>query len=260
MASRSGDLNPVPVTPSFRLDGKRALVTGGSRGIGFACAAAVAEAGASLVIVARDSRQLGIAVRSLQDEGFRARPVALDVTDRRAVVRLLEDAGPFDILVNSAGMARHAPAMEAGEADFDAVMGLNARSAFFLACEAAKGMKAKGGSIIQVSSQMGFVGGQDRAVYSASKHALEGMTKSMAIEWGRYGIRVNTVCPTFIRTELTASTFADPEKEKWIRSKIKLGRIGEVEDVMGAIVYLASDASAMVTGTHLLVDGGWTAG
>ena len=157
-------------------------------------------------------------------------------------------------------MARHTPAMEAGEADFDEVMGLNARSAFFLACEAAKGMKAKGGSIIQVSSQMGFVGGQDRAVYSASKHALEGMTKSMAIEWGRYGIRVNTVCPTFIRTELTASTFADPEKEKWIRSKIKLGRVGEVEDVMGAIVYLASDASAMVTGTHLLVDGGWTAG
>ena len=253
-------MTDLPATPSFRLDGKSALVAGASRGIGFACATALAEAGASVVMVARDKERLAGGADALRSAGYKAKPAALDITDRAAVAGLFRDEGPFDILVNSAGMARHAPALDAGEEDYDPVMELNVRSAFFLACEAARGMKARGGSIIQVSSQMGFVGGRERAVYCASKHALEGMTKSMAIEWGPYGIRVNTLCPTFIRTELTAGTFADPEKEKWIRSKIKLGRIGEVEDVMGGIVFLASDASAMVTGTHLLIDGGWTAG
>ena len=250
----------VPTTPSFSLDGKRALVTGASRGIGFACATAVAEAGASVVAVARDSGRLDPAAAALRNSGFRARAVPLDITDRKSVVELFEKEGPFDVVVNSAGMARHTPALEASEEDYDRVMELNTRAAFFVACEAAKGMMENGGSIIQISSQMGFVGGNERAVYCASKHALEGMTKSMAIEWGAHGVRVNTICPTFIRTELTAATFADPEKEAWVRSKIKLGRIGEVEDVMGAVVFLASDASAMITGTHLLVDGGWTAG
>ena len=254
------DVTKLPATPSFRLDGKSALVAGASRGIGFACAAALAEAGASVVMAARDWEKLANGADALRNAGFKAKHVTLDITDRAAVSRLFRDEAPYDRLVNSAGMARHAPALDAGEEDYDRVMDLNVRSAFFLACEAAKGMKAKGGSIIQISSQMGFVGGHERAVYCASKHALEGMTKSMAIEWGPYGIRVNTLCPTFIRTELTASTFADPEKERWIKSKIKLGRIGEVEDVMGGVVFLASDASAMVTGTHLLIDGGWTAG
>ena len=235
-------------------------MTGASRGIGFACAAALAEAGASIVAAARNPENLADAADALRNAGYRVSPISLDVTDRKAVIRLFEDEDPFDILLNSAGMARHTAALDAGDEEFDNVMELNARSAFFLACEAARGMRETGGSIIQISSQMGLVGGMERAVYCASKHALEGMTKSMAIEWGRHGIRVNTVCPTFIRTELTAATFADPEKEAWIRSKIKLGRIGEVEDVMGAVVFLASDASAMITGTHLLVDGGWTAG
>jgi len=118
----------------------------------------------------------------------------------------------------------------------------------------------KGGSIINISSQMGHVGGIDRTAYAASKHAIEGMTKSMAIEWGLHGIRVNTICPTFIRTPLTESTFQNPERAAWIKSKIKLGRIGEIEDVMGPAVFLASDASGLVTGTSILVDGGWTAG
>ncbi|RVH77558.1 SDR family NAD(P)-dependent oxidoreductase, partial [Sinorhizobium medicae] len=131
----------------------------------------------------------------------------------------------------------------------------------FLTRAVAKGLIAAGqpGSLINISSQMAHVGGVDRAVYSATKHAVEGFTKSMAIEWGPAAIRVNTICPTFIRTPLTKQTFSKPERVQWITEKIKLGRLGRVEDIMGAVTYLASDASAMVTGTALMVDGGWTA-
>ncbi|MEM8824297.1 MAG: SDR family oxidoreductase, partial [Pseudomonadota bacterium] len=135
----------------------------------------------------------------------------------------------------------------------------NLRTAYFLAQKVAETM-SDGGSIIQISSQMGHVGGIDRAVYCASKHGVEGMTKAMAIEWGPRNIRVNTICPTFIRTPLTQSTFDDADRRAWIESKIKLPRIAEIEDIMGAVTFLASDASAMVTGTSILVDGGWTAG
>jgi NAD(P)-dependent dehydrogenase (short-subunit alcohol dehydrogenase family) len=147
-------------------------------------------------------------------------------------------------------------------ADYDTVFGTNVRGAFFLTVAVAKGLLTAGrrGSLINISSQMGHVGGVDRAVYAATKHAVEGFTKAMAIEWGPSGIRVNTVCPTFIRTPLAEQTFAVPERRRWVEEKIKLGRIGEVEDVMGAVVYLASDASALVTGTAMMVDGGWTAG
>jgi 2-deoxy-D-gluconate 3-dehydrogenase len=137
-------------------------------------------------------------------------------------------------------------------------MNVNLRGAFFLAREVARTMP-RGASVITISSQMGHVGGPDRSVYCASKHAVEGMTKAMAVEWGGRGIRVNTICPTFIRTALTQATFADPERRAWIESKIKLGRVGEVEDIMGATVFLASDAAALITGTALMVDGGWTA-
>ncbi len=248
----------LPTTPSFRLDGKRALVTGGSRGIGLGCAVACAEAGAEVVIAARGKAELGKAVAEMQDAGFNADGFPLDVTDLDAVRGFFAAHGPFDVLVNSAGMARHAPALETVPEDFDAVSDVNIRAAYFLAQEAAKGMP-NGGSIIQVSSQMGHVGGPDRAVYCASKHAVEGMTKAMAIEWGPRQIRVNTICPTFIRTPLTEATFADPERVAWIESKIKLGRVGEIADIMGAVVFLASEASALVTGTSILVDGGWTA-
>jgi 2-deoxy-D-gluconate 3-dehydrogenase len=166
---------------------------------------------------------------------------------------------PVDILCNSAGMARHGPAIDANLDDFDAVSAVNFKAAYFLAQEAAKGMH-DGGSIIQISSQMGHVGGMERAVYCGTKHAVEGMTKAMAIEWGPSKIRVNTICPTFIRTPLTKATFEDPAKLAWIEEKIKLPRVAEIEDIMGAVVFLATDASAMVTGTSILVDGGWTAG
>jgi NAD(P)-dependent dehydrogenase (short-subunit alcohol dehydrogenase family) len=165
------------------------------------------------------------------------------------------------VLVNSAGLARHSAATDTAPADFDAVAAVNVRGAYFLTQAVAKGLIAAGrpGSLINVSSQMGHVGGPERAVYCATKHAVEGFTKAMAIEWGPHGIRVNSLCPTFIRTPLTEGTFASPERVAWIEGNIKLGRVGEVEDIMGAVAFLASDASALVTGTALLVDGGWTA-
>ncbi len=250
----------LPRTPSFRLDGRRAFVAGGSRGLGLAGAVALAEAGAELVVAARGAEALEAAVAELCAAGHRARAVPLDVADLDAMRAVLAAEGPFDILLNAAGTARHAPALETRPEDYDAVMGLNARAAYFLAQEAARGMAARGGgSIIQISSQMGLVGGPDRAVYTASKHAVEGMTKAMAIEWGPMNIRVNTICPTFIKTKLNAATFDDPEKRAWIEANIRLPRAGRVEDVMGAVLFLASDASSLVTGTALCVDGGWTA-
>ena len=167
----------------------------------------------------------------------------------------------IDIVVNAAGQARHSPAIETKLKDYDAVMNVNLRSAYFISTIAAKSMLDRDicGSIIHISSQMAHVGGIDRAVYSASKHAIEGMVKSMAIEWGPNGIRINSICPTFVRTPLTESTFQNPDRVNWIKSKIKLGRVAEVSDIMGAVLYLATDLSSMVTGTSILVDGGWTA-
>lgn len=251
----------LPRTPSFRLDGKRALVAGASSGIGFGCAVALAEAGAHVVLSARSRDKLGEAVAAIQAEGFSAEALVLDIADVEATEAAVAAHGPFQVLVNSAGVARHSPAVDTTPDDFDAVFSLNVRGAYFLTSAVARGLIKAGqrGSLINISSQMAHVGGIDRAVYSATKHAVEGFTKSMAIEWGPKGIRVNTICPTFIRTPLTDQTFAKPERVRWIKEKIKLGRIGDVEDIMAAVTYLAGDAAAMVTGTALMVDGGWTA-
>ena len=251
----------LPRTPSFRLDGRRALVAGASSGIGLGCAAALAEAGAHVVMAARGQERLRDAVAAVKAAGRSAEALTLDITDGPATRRALEAGAACDVLVNSAGLARHGPAVETDPADYDRVMDANVRGAYFLATAAARSMMAagKGGSIVTVSSQMGHVGGVDRAVYCASKHAVEGFTKAMAIEWGPHGIRVNTVCPTFIRTPLTEPTFNDPERVAWLTDKIKLGRVGEVADIMGAVVFLASDASALITGSALSIDGGWTA-
>jgi NAD(P)-dependent dehydrogenase (short-subunit alcohol dehydrogenase family) len=250
-----------PHTPSFNLTGKRALVTGASSGIGLALAAALAQAGAKVTVAARREDQLEDLVTALQAQGHSANYLVMDIANVEQTESQVEQHGPFDVLVNSAGLAIHGPAMDTQPADFDAVMNLNLRGAYFLTRAVAKGLIAEGksGSLINVSSQMAHVGGIERAVYCASKHAVEGFTKTMAIEFGPYQVRVNTLCPTFIRTALTAATFSDPEKRAWVEGKIKLGRVGEVEDLMGAVVYLASDASSMVTGTAHLVDGGWTA-
>ena len=250
----------LPSTPSFSLQGKRALVTGASSGIGQACAVAMAEAGASVMCAARSADRLNKTVDAILLKGLDAQAVVLDQADLGALKSAIQE--PFDIVINSAGMARHKTALETLPEDFDVVMDVNLRSAYFLSTYSAQLMKkAKiNGSIIHISSQMGHVGGTDRSVYCASKHALEGMVKSMAIEWGPLGIRINTICPTFIRTPLTQITLDNPERVKWIEEKIKLGRVGEVQDIMGAALYLASDASSLVTGTHMIVDGGWTTG
>ena len=251
----------LPAIPSFDLTGRRALVAGASSGIGLGCAAALAAQGAEVTLAARRADRLAEIVEGFAERGWTARPLPLDVADLEATRAAVASEAPYDILVNAAGLARHAPALEATPDQFDDVMAINLRGAFFLAQAVARGLVAAGrpGSLVTISSQMGHVGGQDRAVYCASKHAVEGMTKAMAIEWGPHGIRVNTICPTFVLTELTRPTFDDPGKRAWVESKIKLGRVGTVEDVAGAAVWLASDASALVTGTAIMVDGGWTA-
>ena len=252
----------LPRTPSLRLDGRRALVTGAGRGIGLACAAALAEAGAHVVLAARTSTEIEDAAARIRAAGGSAEPAAFDVTDLAAMRAAVGRHGPFHAFVNNAGSARHAAFLDVSEADYDAVFDLNMRAAFFAAQAVARGMAAAGlrGSIINISSQMGLVGGQRRSVYSATKHAMEGMTKAAAIELGPLGIRINTICPTFIETPMTRPFFEDPAFSGWVLGNIRLGRVGQVEDLMGAVVFLASDASALMTGSALVVDGGWTAG
>ena len=251
----------LPRTPSFDLSQKRALVTGASSGIGLACAAALAEYGAEVTLAARRGDLLKDLAARLAAEGRKAQVLELDVTDIEATAAAVAENGPFDILVNSAGLARHSKASETVAGDFDAVSNLNIRGAYFLTQAVAKGLLAAGlpGSLINISSQMAHVGGPERAVYCATKHAVEGFTKAFAIEWGKANIRVNTICPTFILTDLTKATFEQSDKRAWIENKIKLGRVGEVKDIMGAVVYLATDAAALVTGSALMIDGGWTA-
>ncbi|MEJ6403893.1 SDR family NAD(P)-dependent oxidoreductase [Yoonia sp. 2307UL14-13] len=251
----------LPQTPSFSLTGKRALVTGASSGIGLGCAVALGQAGATVTLAARSKDKLNDIAQQMTDAGMSADVLPLDVSDIRATTGAVAANGPFDILVNAAGLAIHTPVLDTKEPDFDAVSNLNFKGAYFLTRAVAKGLidAGKPGSLINITSQMAYVGGIDRAVYCGTKHAVEGFTKAMAIEWGKLGIRVNTICPTFIRTPLTEPTFQNPDRVKWIMEKIKLDRIGEVSDIMGPVVYLASDASALMTGTHMLIDGGWTA-
>jgi NAD(P)-dependent dehydrogenase (short-subunit alcohol dehydrogenase family) len=251
----------LPSTPSFRLDGKRALVTGGTRGIGLGAAVALAEAGAHVTIAARTAADVEAVVNQMADAGMAAEGVALDITDVQAVRAFIAEAEPFQVLVNSAGAARHSSFADITEADYQAVMALNLSATLFVSQAVVGRLIEAGlpGSIIHISSQMGHVGGPNRAVYAASKFAVEGLSKAMAIELGANNIRVNTICPTFIETELTAKNLSDPTFRQWVLSKIKLGRLGRVEDIMGPIVFLASDAAQLVTGASLLVDGGWTA-
>lgn len=250
-----------PQTPSFSLAGRRALVTGGSKGLGFACAVALAQAGAEVWIAARNRDDLASAVVLAAGEHLTLHPLALDITESQKVEETLRQLPVMDILVNSAGLARHQPFLEVSDANFDAVMALNVRATFFVSQQIARRMceAGNGGSIIHLSSQMGHVGGPQRSVYCASKFALEGLTRTMALELGEAGIRVNTLCPTFIETELSRQSLSDPDFRRFVMSNIKLPRLGKVEDVMGPVVFLASDAAAMITGSALMVDGGWTA-
>jgi NAD(P)-dependent dehydrogenase (short-subunit alcohol dehydrogenase family) len=250
---------PTPV--NFRLDGKRALISGAGRGIGLAAAAALAEAGAHVTLAARSRDEIEAGAAEIRAAGGQAATMVLDVSDLDGVAAAIAASDPFDILVNNAGMNRPQPFLDVSVTNFDAIMSLNVRSAFFMAQAVARQMVAakNGGSIINVSSQMGHVGAASRSVYCASKWAMEGMTKAMAVELGPHNIRVNTLCPTFIETPMTKPFFANPSFKAAVVSKIKLGRVGQVEDLTGAIVFLASSAAALMTGSALVIDGGWTA-
>ncbi len=251
-------MNAPPRTPSFRLDGQRAIVTGAGRGIGLGAAAALAEVGAAVTLVARSSAEIEEAADTI---GVAATAVTLDVSDLGAVNTFFAGREPFHILVNNAGTNRPKPMWDVTEADYDAVLGLNLKAAFFVAQACARRMieSKTRGSLIHMGSQMGHVGGPNRSLYCASKWALEGMSKSFALDLAPHGIRSNTIAPTFIETPLTEPMFADPAFKTSVLAKIKLGRIGKVEDLMGAVQFLASEASALMTGTSLVIDGGWTA-
>lgn len=251
----------LPKMPSMRLEGRRALVTGAGRGLGLACASALAQAGAHVTLVARTGAEVEEAAASIRARGEQATAVALDVTDLDAVAAFMETGEAHDILVNNAGTNKPGPMAEAKVADFDLVMGLNLRAAYFLSQAFVNRLLAgkRPGSVINMSSQMGLVGAANRTIYCASKHAIEGLTKAMAVELAPAGVRVNSICPTFIETPMTKPFFENAAFREATLAKIKLGRIGSVEDVMGAVVYLASDAASLVTGSAIVVDGGWTA-
>jgi NAD(P)-dependent dehydrogenase (short-subunit alcohol dehydrogenase family) len=251
----------LTTAPSFRLDGKRALITGAGRGIGLAAAGALADAGAHVTLVARTASEVEAAAQAIRARGQKAETLVLDVTDLPAVQAAIGQAAPFNILVNNAGTNRPKPLLEVSIDDFDAIMGLNVRAAYFVAQAVARRLIAAKapGSIVNISSQMGHVGAARRTVYCASKHAMEGFTKAMAIELAPHNIRVNSLGPTFLETPLTRPFFENAAFKAEVLSKIKLGRIGQLGDITGAIVFLASDASSLMTGSALVVDGGWTA-
>lgn len=251
-------MTTLPQTPSFCLDGKRALVTGAGRGIGLAAAKALADAGAEVTLAARTASEIEAAAAAI---GQGARAAVLDVSDLAAVSAFFADRDPFHVLVNNAGTNRPKPMWEVSEADYDAVLNLNLKAAFFVAQACARRMIETGtpGSLIHMGSQMGHVGGPNRSLYCASKWALEGMNKAFALDLAAHHIRSNTIAPTFIATPLTAPMFEDEAFKASVLAKIKLGRIGQPEDLMGAVLFLASDASALMTGTSMIIDGGWTA-
>ena len=248
-------------TPSFRLDGKRALVTGGGRGIGLAAASALAQAGAHVTLAARTKADIEAAAQAIRERGDSAEALVLDVTDVEAVRRAIAAAEPFDVLVNNAGANRPAYLIDVKVEDFDDIFALNVRAAFFVAQAVARRLleAKRPGSIINISSQMGHVGAARRTVYCASKHAMEGFTKAMAIELAPHNIRVNSLGPTFLETPMTRPFFENKAFRDEVLSKIKLGRLGQLDELTGAIIFLASDASSLMTGSALVIDGGWTA-
>ncbi|WP_430245818.1 SDR family NAD(P)-dependent oxidoreductase [Neorhizobium sp. DAR64861/K0K2] len=245
----------------FNLAGKRALVTGASRGIGRAVAEGLAEAGAEVTLCARSRTEIEEACAVMSTRGWRARPLVCDVTDVAGFRQHVGAQAPFDIFVNNAGTNRPKPLTEVTEDDYDAVFSLNTKAAIFAAQSVTAVMLRHGrrGTVINMSSQMGHVGAANRTLYCGSKFAIEGFTKALAVELGPAGIRINTLCPTFIETPMTASYFENEEFRRETLSKIKLGRLGQPADVVGAAIFLASDASSLMTGSALMIDGGWTA-
>ncbi len=252
---------PAFAPPSFRLDGRSALVVGAGRGLGATMAIALAQAGAHVTLVARTGSEIAEVRDCIIGLGGAATAVVLDVTKNAEVEAFFLNQTYFNILVNNAGTNRPALLVDTADSDIEAVFNLNVLAAFRMARGAAQALikHRQTGSIINISSQMGHVGAAMRTVYCASKHAIEGMTKALAWELGPHNIRVNTLCPTFIETPLTAPMLAKPEFREWVLSKIALQRIGAMNEIAGPVVFLASDASSLMTGSALMIDGGWTA-
>jgi NAD(P)-dependent dehydrogenase (short-subunit alcohol dehydrogenase family) len=249
----------LPPPPCFRCDGERALVTGASRGIGRAAAIALAQAGAEVTLAARSLAECERTAAALRAAGLAARAARLDVTDRAAVRGFLAEEPPFGILVNNAGTNIREPFLEVRDDSLDRLLDLNVRAVFTVAQAAARRLveAGRGGTIVNVSSVNGHRGGVNRSAYTATKHAVEGATKGMAAELGPHGIRVNTLCPFFVETPLTEGILSDQAFRASLERRVPLGRILRTEDLVGAVVFLASPASAMVSGLALVVDGGF---
>lgn len=253
--------------PDMRLDGKVALVTGGGSGIGRAVAEGLAHFGAE-VIVTEISAKIEVGQQAAREiteaTGQKAIALSLNLPDLASIDEMVTQAtaqmGKIDVLVNNAGIQIAKAALEVTEADWDAVLDTNLKGAFFTAQRVAKEMiKHQYGRIINMASQNGLVGYYKRAAYCSAKAGMVNLTRVLAIEWAEYGINVNAVGPTFIRTALAEQTFQDEKLYNDIISRIPLGRVGEPEEVVGAVVFLASGAASLVTGHTLMVDGGWTA-
>jgi NAD(P)-dependent dehydrogenase (short-subunit alcohol dehydrogenase family) len=251
--------------PRFDLAGQTALITGAARGLGRATALAMAHAGADIALGLRDPASAGDLASEIEKLGRKAMPVAMDVRDLgqigAAVDRAVAHFGRLDILVNNAGLGPANPAEAVTEDDFDQTIDVNVKGLFFASQAAGRAMIRQGyGRIVNLSSQAGFVALPTESVYCLTKAAVSHLTRCLAVEWGPHGINVNAVAPTFIRTDGTAADLADPAFEADVRERVAgLHRIGEPMDVAGAVVFLASPAASMITGTTLMVDGGWTA-
>lgn len=255
------DDSRIPKTPSFSLHGKRALVTGAGTGLGRASAHALAQAGAELVLLGRRIQPLEDVAAEMQAYGASASCLSCDIRDRNQLRNVAQEWGDINVLVNNAGYNKPQTFPDVSDDAIDDILDLNIRAAIEVAQLVSRQMisRKESGSIINMSSQMGHVGGTKRSLYCASKHAMEGFSKAAAVDMAKSGIRVNTICPTYIETPLTRPFFEDADFKNDVLGRILIGRLGRLEEIMGSVVFLASDASSLITGTSIVVDGGWTA-
>ncbi|MFY0612469.1 MAG: SDR family oxidoreductase [Hyphomicrobiaceae bacterium] len=251
--------------PTFKLNGRTALVTGAGRGLGVGIAHGLAQAGADVILVARTASEIDKTAADINADGGRARALVLDVTDDAAVARTFAELPSLDILVNNAGTNIPQDFVDVESSALDALLQLNVRAAFLVAQAAVRRMLTdvdrldRSGAVVNITSQLGRVAMRGRGVYTMTKHALEGLTKAMAIELAEKNIRVNSVGPTWVDTPMTRPALENPVLRKDVIESIPMGHLAQVEDVVGAVVFLSSPAAGMITGTSLVVDGGWTA-